>query len=74
MEATKTYEERQNEARLAACRFARPRDNRTFWYCNACHAQNHRDDGECQYCECGGPDCARENCSDPRHFEDGAAQ
>ena len=40
-----------------------------WWYCNVCHAQNHEMDGECQYCECGGADCKRDNCSDPRHFE-----
>jgi hypothetical protein len=39
-----------------------------FWNCNACGAQNHEDDGECQYCECGGVTCGRDSCSDPRHF------
>jgi hypothetical protein len=40
-----------------------------LWYCNVCHAQNSREDGECQYCECQGAACKRDNCSDPRHFE-----
>lgn len=40
-----------------------------FWYCNVCQAQNHETDGECQFCECGGRECQRDNCSDPRHFE-----
>ncbi len=39
-----------------------------FWYCNVCGAQNHEIDGECQYCECGGAEGARDNCSDPAHF------
>ena len=39
-----------------------------WWYCNVCHAQNSVVDGECQYCECGGAVCERDNCSDPRHF------
>lgn len=39
-----------------------------FWYCNVCEAQNHELDGECQYCECEGADCQRDNCDDPRHF------
>lgn len=38
-----------------------------FWYCVACGAQNHELDGECQYCECEGADCKRDNCSDPAH-------
>lgn len=38
------------------------------WYCNACGAQNSVVDGECQFCECGGRDCSRDSCSDPRHF------
>jgi hypothetical protein len=41
-----------------------------FWYCNVCEAQNHITDGECQYCECGGAECKRDNCSDPEHFAD----
>ena len=41
---------------------------RRWWYCNACGAQNHKIDGECQYCECGGARCIRDNCSDPEHF------
>ncbi len=36
-----------------------------FWYCNVCNAQNHENDGECQYCECGGAECKRDNCSGP---------
>lgn len=40
-----------------------------FWNCHVCGAQNHEIDGECQFCECGGADCERDNCSDPRHFE-----
>lgn len=39
-----------------------------FWYCNVCRAQNSVVDGECQYCECQGAVCERDNCSDPRHF------
>lgn len=39
-----------------------------FWYCNACGAQNHVIDGECQFCECEGKDCKRNSCSDPAHF------
>lgn len=39
-----------------------------FWYCNACGAQNSREDGECQFCECAGVACRRDSCSDPRHF------
>lgn len=38
-----------------------------FWYCNACGAQNSREDGECQFCECGGSSCERDNCSGPAH-------
>ncbi len=38
------------------------------WRCNVCGAINHVNDGECQYCECQGNDCNRDNCSDPRHF------
>ena len=34
-----------------------------FWYCNVCNAQNHILDGECQYCECEGLHCKRDNCS-----------
>lgn len=41
---------------------------RDFWYCNVCRAQNHVIDGECQYCECQGLACKRDNCSDPKHF------
>jgi hypothetical protein len=40
----------------------------TFWYCNACEAQNSCEDGECQFCECEGAECRRDSCSDPRHF------
>lgn len=43
--------------------------HRKFWYCNVCGAQNHESDRECQYCECRGPECERDNCSDPRHFD-----
>jgi hypothetical protein len=43
---------------------------RDFWYCNVCNAQNSVVDGECQFCECQGKDCKRDNCSDPRHFEE----
>lgn len=39
-----------------------------FWICEVCGAQNHESDGECQYCECEGPNCQRNNCSDPCHF------
>ena len=41
---------------------------KSFWYCNACRAQNSTDDGECQFCECGGLECKRDNCSEPQHF------
>jgi hypothetical protein len=37
--------------------------DRYFWYCNVCNAQNSRMDGECQHCECRGPECKRDNCS-----------
>jgi hypothetical protein len=40
-----------------------------FWYCNVCRAQNHEMDGECQYCECQGKACKRDNCSDDKHFD-----
>jgi hypothetical protein len=40
----------------------------TFWYCNVCGGQNSCLDGECQYCECGGMECKRSNCSEPQHF------
>lgn len=39
-----------------------------WWYCNVCHAQNHEEDGDCQYCTCQGEACQRDNCSDPKHF------
>ena len=39
-----------------------------FWYCNVCGAQNHKIDGECQYCDCPGAACERDNCSEPQHF------
>ena len=42
--------------------------SRYFWHCNVCDAQNSREDGECQYCECGGPECKRDSCSAPEHF------
>lgn len=42
--------------------------SRHFWYCNACEAQNSREDGECQFCECGGLGCKRDSCSAPEHF------
>ena len=38
-----------------------------FWRCVACGTQNHETDGDCQYCECGGAACKRDNCDDPRH-------
>lgn len=44
------------------------RRNRHFWSCNACGAQNSREDGECQFCECEGTTCKRDSCSDPLHF------
>lgn len=43
------------------------RIDRNFWYCNACDAQNSREDGECQYCECEGKDCTRDSCSGADH-------
>lgn len=39
-----------------------------WWWCNVCDAQNHETDGECQFCECEGMECKRENCADPAHF------
>jgi hypothetical protein len=41
---------------------------RSWWYCNACGAQNSPVDGECQFCICEGADCERSDCSDPAHF------
>lgn len=41
-----------------------------WWYCNVCNAQNHEEDGECQYCECTGADCKRDTCSGSRHGPD----
>jgi hypothetical protein len=38
-----------------------------FWHCNVCNAQNHETDGECQYCECLGAACKRDNCDGPEH-------
>lgn len=38
------------------------------WTCNVCKAQNSPLDGECQFCECEGLQCRRDNCSDPDHF------
>jgi len=38
-----------------------------LWYCVACGAENDEIDGECQFCECGGEDCWRDNCSSPLH-------
>lgn len=38
-------------------------NHRYFWYCNVCDAQNSCEDGECQFCECGGASCKRDNCS-----------
>ena len=39
------------------------------WLCNVCGAENSKLDGECQFCDCQGKDCRRDNCSDPKHFE-----
>lgn len=44
------------------------REDGRFWYCNGCGAQNSREDGECQFCECGGLSCIRDSCSAPEHF------
>lgn len=44
------------------------RADRHFWYCNVCESQNSREDGECQFCECGGLECKRDSCSEPEHF------
>lgn len=38
-----------------------------FWTCSACDAQNSREDGECQFCDCDGASCERENCSTVGH-------
>ena len=40
----------------------------SFWRCEACKAQNSVEDGECQFCECGGLECKRSSCSAPEHF------
>jgi hypothetical protein len=40
----------------------------TTWACNVCNAENSMYDGECQFCECGGVNCKRDNCSAPEHF------
>jgi hypothetical protein len=37
------------------------------WKCCACEAMNSAIDGECQFCQCEGEQCDRDNCSDPRH-------
>lgn len=42
--------------------------SRYFWNCNVCDAQNSREDGTCQFCECAGVECKRDNCDDARHF------
>lgn len=39
-----------------------------FWYCSVCQAQNHEIDGKCQYCDCQGSKCLKDNCSSPDHF------
>jgi hypothetical protein len=44
--------------------------NHTTWVCQACEAVNSEYDGECQFCDCGGSECKRGNCSDPKHFEE----
>lgn len=41
---------------------------RTDWRCNVCEAINSEIDGECQFCDCGGVECKRDNCSEPEHF------
>lgn len=38
-----------------------------FWSCKVCGAQNHETDGECQYCDCEGMNCKRDNCHGPYH-------
>jgi len=35
------------------------------WECGSCWTVNSDEDGECQFCECGGADCTRDNCSGP---------
>ena len=37
------------------------------WTCCACGEKNSRLDGECQYCECQGAICKRDNCSGDFH-------
>jgi len=44
------------------------RESNQFWSCNVCEAQNSIIDGECQFCECQGLSCKRDNCSWPEHF------
>jgi hypothetical protein len=38
-----------------------------LWHCVACGSENDEIDGECQFCECQGVDCKRDNCSSPAH-------
>lgn len=37
------------------------------WTCRACQAVNSVVDGECQFCDCDGLECKRDNCSGPDH-------
>lgn len=39
-----------------------------YWYCNVCEAQNSIVDGTCQFCECQGESCMKDNCNDPHHY------
>jgi hypothetical protein len=40
---------------------------RSEWQCEVCGEVNHVRDGECQFCECGGLECERANCSGEFH-------
>lgn len=40
-----------------------------IWRCNVCGAANDVVDAACQFCECQGQGCERDNCDDPRHLE-----
>lgn len=38
-----------------------------FWECNVCLAQNSIEDGTCQWCDCLGAACERDNCDGEGH-------
>lgn len=43
--------------------FFEHKENQMYWDCNVCGATNYDRDFECQFCECGGAECERDNCS-----------